>query len=164
MKLPVATDKPAEEEKAKEKLVFVQYRGNISEKFAESLLRIKAPSKIIFRIKKLKDCLPSLKSKVEMSLRSKVVYKVKCPRCEACYVGQTGRHLSTRIKEHSSSGPVRDHFKNCNIALLMDNVSIMMSARNMYQLLTLEALAIKALKPLLNTKDEYRSRTLTIKL
>jgi len=30
--------------------------------------------------------------------------------------------------------------------------------------MTLEALIIKAIKPTLNTKDEYRSRTLTIKL
>ena len=93
-----------------------------------------------------------------------MVYKIKCPRCEACYVGQTSRHLTTRIKEHSRSGPVRDHFNQCNIAWSMDNVSIMTSARNVFQLLTLEALAIKALKPSLNTKDEYRSRTLTIKL
>ena len=48
-----ATNEP-EEEKVKEKLVFIQYRGKISEKFQESLLRIKAPSKVIFTIRKLK--------------------------------------------------------------------------------------------------------------
>ena len=56
--------------------------------------------------------------------------------------------------------------KNCSASLTMENVEIIASSlkRTMGHLLTLEALAIKSLKPNLNTKDEYRSRTLTIKL
>ena len=33
-------------------------------------------------------------------LKSFVVYKFVCPSCNACYIGETTRHLSTRIKEH----------------------------------------------------------------
>ena len=33
-------------------------------------------------------------------LKSFVVYKSVCPGCNACYIGVTTRHLSTRIKEH----------------------------------------------------------------
>jgi len=33
-----------------------------------------------------------------------------------------------------------------------------------YHLMTLEALYIKSIKPSINTKDEYRSRALTIKI
>ncbi|XP_024891393.1 uncharacterized protein LOC112467144 [Temnothorax curvispinosus] len=42
-----------------------------------------------------KDTLPSTSHR-------KVVYKIDCGDCEASYVGQTGRQLLTRIKEHDS--------------------------------------------------------------
>ena len=32
--------------------------------------------------------------------RKNVVYKISCNNCDASYVGQTGRLLSTRVKEH----------------------------------------------------------------
>ena len=45
----------------------------------------------------------------------------------------------------------------------MDDVSILATTKSMHQLLVLEALFINDEKPLLNTKDEYRSHTLVIK-
>ena len=88
----------------------------------------------------------------------------KC-NCDACHVGQTSRHLITRIKENMpNSNLVGAHFRKCNVELLMDNVSIITSARTITQLMIREALAIKSLKPILNKKDEYRMRTLSIKL
>ena len=153
-----------DENPVKEKLVFIQYRGTVSEKFKDSLKRIKAPSKIVFTIRKLKTVLPSLKTKSDESLKSRVVYQIRCPSCDACYVGQTCRHLITRIKEHASSSPVGSHFDQCNVKLSIENVSILTTARTITQLLILEALSIKAIKPNLNRKDEFRRRTLTIKL
>ena len=45
-----------------------------------------------------------------------------------------------------------------------DNISIIgMTSRGDGRLLTLEVLFIKELTPVLNTKNEYRSRTLTVK-
>ena len=32
-----------------------------------------------------------------------VVYQVNCKQCDAAYIGQTGRHLYERIKEHRSA-------------------------------------------------------------
>ena len=40
-----------------------------------------------------KDCLPS-------ALKSFVVYKFVCAGCQSCYIGETKRHLPTRINEH----------------------------------------------------------------
>ncbi|EFN65835.1 hypothetical protein EAG_05269, partial [Camponotus floridanus] len=40
------------------------------------------------------------KDKVEKDSRSNIVYKINCMNCDASYVGQTGRLLRTRIKEH----------------------------------------------------------------
>ena len=93
------------------------------------------------------------------------MYQIKCPSCDARYVGQTDRHLITRIKEHSSSNLVGAHFENCaNVKLSMDNVSIVSSAKTLTTLLILEALTIRSLKPTLNRKDEFRKRTLTIQV
>ena len=57
--------------------------------------------KIIFTTKKLKMDLPSLKPPVEKCFKSRAVYKICCSRCQSCYVGQTIRHLITRLKDFS---------------------------------------------------------------
>lgn len=49
--------------------------------------------------KKLNNIVNLDKDKCSHSLNG-IVYKIDCNNCNACYVGQTKRHLSTRIKEH----------------------------------------------------------------
>ena len=92
------------------------------------------------------------------------VYKITCPRCNACYVGQTSRHLQTRFKEHKrNSGPVNNHITSCAANVTEEDVEILATtSRGEYHLMTLEALWIREVAPGMNTKDEYRSRTLTI--
>ena len=110
--------------------------------------------------------MPSLKEPVDKQLKSGVVYKILCPHCNACYVGQTGRHLQVRFREHiNRKGPVKEHFENCGVRLNEENLSILsVSKHGEIELLTLEALWIRQLKPSINTKDEFKSRELTIKL
>ena len=146
-------------------MIFVVYRGKVSEKFEQSLRKINAPCKVVFTLKKFKTYLPSLKPVIDKSFRSGVVYQIKCPRCYSCYVGQTCRHLICRIKEHRRNGPVAIHMRACNHEMTMDDVTILCpQSKNVYHLMTLEALMINELKPTLNTKDEYRSRSLVIKI
>ncbi|CAF5229933.1 unnamed protein product, partial [Rotaria magnacalcarata] len=42
------------------------------------------------------------KDKIPTELRSGVVYEATCPVCNEKYIGQTCRHLKTRINEHLS--------------------------------------------------------------
>ena len=155
-----------EEPEPEKKLVFLQYRGKVTENFERSLQRVNAPCKIISTIRKLKTVLPSLKPPVEKSMKSGLVYQITCSRCQSCYVGQTVRHLLTRLKEHKRAGtPVGNHFRNCDTSLTIDDVKIIAtSCKSNYHLMTLEALCIKTIKPAINTKDEYKSRTLVIKI
>ena len=149
------------------KLVLLQYRGKCTEDFARALHKINAPCQLVMTLRKLKTVLPSLKPPVEKMLRSGVVYQITCPRCKSSYVGQTTRHLKTRFAEHRTrkAGPVRKHFEECEETLTDEHVSILSaSARGEQHLLTLEALFIRELKPTINTKDEWRSKELTIKL
>ena len=75
--------------------------------------------------------------------------------------------MITRFKEHSNQKikPARKHLDICIVAKLQtSDVQILASSnRGIKHLLTLEALYIREIKPELNTKDEYRSRELTIK-
>ena len=96
-----------------------------------------------------------------------LVYKLTCPGCRACYVGQTSRHLITRLKEHKNqqNKPVRKHVDRCTVKTLqLSDIEILASTiRGIEHLLTLEALYVSEIKPELNRKDKYRSRELTIK-
>ena len=60
---------------------------------------------------------------------------------------------------------MRKHVEQCNYPspITDENVSILAKSNISYKLLTLEALFIHQMKPIINTKDEYRSRTLTLK-
>ena len=116
-------------------------------------------------LRKTKTVLPSLKPPIEKELRSGVVYQIKCPRCQACYVGQTVRHLKTRIAEHRYRGPVKEHFSICGSEIDFENIDILASSnQGEHTLLTLEALQIKDTKPSINTKDEFKSRALKIRI
>ena len=145
---------------------FVQYRGKSTEQLAQSLHKCQAPCSVVMTLRKLKTVTPSLKPPVDKLLKSRVVYKITCPRCDACYVGQTSRHLKTRFSEHkNNSGPVKKHFAQCDIPLTTECVTILRSTiKSEDHLLTLEALYIKEIQPSLNTKEEYRQRILKIKL
>ena len=91
------------------------------------LRRLKAPCKPILTIRKLKTVLPQLKEPVEIALKSRIVYKLVCSRCGACYVGQTDRHLLTRLRDHlKPSQPVGKHTRLCEVSMYVsDNKTFM---------------------------------------
>ena len=57
-------DKNDEEDELDEKMVFIEYRGKVSDSFESALKKLKVPCKIIFTSKKIKMDLPSLKPPV----------------------------------------------------------------------------------------------------
>lgn len=88
--------------------LFIQYRRKCTEDCACALHKINAPCTIIMTLGKLKTVLPSLKPPVEKMLKSGLVYCLTCPRCSACYVGETSRYLKFCIREHiQRAGPMK---------------------------------------------------------
>ena len=165
------TENEAEEEEGEksEHLLFLQYRGKVTEDYVQALRKLKAPCKPILTLRKLKTVLPSLKVQVEKRFQSRIVYKLLCPRCQACYVGQTDRHLLKRFKEHCQpSQPFGKHIRLCGTSPVFEDktyVSVIHSTNRCIPFLeTLEALWIREIRPTINTKDEFRKRELTIKL
>ena len=157
-----------EEDRDTEKpyLLFLQYRGKCTEKYASDIKKTGVSVKPIFTLRKLKTVTPSLKEPVVKSLKSGVVYKLKCPRCNACYVGATTRHLQTRVREHRSrkKQTMYKHLENCNSVKEDIDVDILgQTWQGEVHLFTLEALWIRQLKPQINVRDEFKSRELVIK-
>ena len=54
----------------------------------------------------------NVKDAVPEGLRTRVVYKFSCASCNACYVGETSRHFSTRVREHLLSDRSSNGFKH----------------------------------------------------
>jgi len=57
-------------------------------------------------IKRGKDRLP-------INSRTEVVYKLDCKSCNTSYIGQTKRHLRTRVKEHFNN--IKVHASNLSV-------------------------------------------------
>ena len=54
----------------------------------------------------------SVKDLIPKELKSCVVYRFRCAGCGACYVGETSRHICTRINEHLNMDKVSHIFKH----------------------------------------------------
>ena len=61
--------------------------------------------KSVFKTLKTKDLFKN-KDVIPQTLKSEVVYSYNCGHCENVYVGETSRHLATRINEHLNAQPV----------------------------------------------------------
>ena len=103
---------------------------------------------------------------VEKTMKSGLVYQILWSCCKSYYVGQTTHHLQTRVNLHRSIGtPVGNHFKGCGATLTMDDVKrIATSTKSVYNLMTFDAQCIRAIKTTIDTKGEYKSRTLVTKI
>ena len=162
------TKKSYDSEVTGKKLFFVQYRGNESTKFISRLMKIGAPIEPIYTMVKARNALPSMKPSVNKMYKSNIIYQIECPGCKSKYVGLTTRHLISRVNEHfSPSGTMTKHCNafGCKIENPMDSTSILDSTyRNVIHLSIYEALYIREINPSINTKDEYISRRLRIRV
>ena len=146
--------------------MLVQYRGALTDAFVRNLYESKVPIQPVVTLRKIRTFVSQLKVKIPDEISSRVVYQITCPSCGACYVGQTCRHTCTRLGEHKTkkNQPVRLHFEPCakRLATKEDLRILHRTTRSREFLETLEALYIREVGPTLNTRDEYRSRELTI--
>ena len=122
----------------------------------------------IFTTRKLRTCLPTLKTDFPRYLTSRVFYEISCPGCNSCHVGKTVRHLITRKIEHRrDSAPVGSHLKECGADKAAVEARILdrcLDTNKTNKRLTIERLHISRRRPALNTREEYRQKYLTVKL
>ena len=111
------------------------------------------------------DCLTffPFKDRIPFALRSHVVYKYKCQCCGALYVGQTRRHIHTRISEHMGVSPktgnklsvsqmsaVLTHHRFSKHTISDSDFTILTSSNSKFDLEMRESLLISKFKPILN--------------
>ena len=65
------------------------------------------------------------KDPIPFSELSSVVYKYDCEHCNQCYIGETRRHLFTRINEHVKGRPASEISLCVHIAK-KENFSVLM--------------------------------------
>lgn len=105
-----------------------------------------------------------LKAKTEKELQSNVIYNIPCLGCNKCYIGQTGRYLKQRLKEHNNdqknyllkSNPTAlvEHKINTGHNFNFDNVTILDIQSNYKKRLTSEMIQIQK-----NNKNSVNKRT-----
>ena len=69
----------------------------------EKLQRVYKKHNIATSVKPLRtirNILVLPKDKIDKEKKSGVVYRIKRKNCNDCYIGETGRQLNTRVKEH----------------------------------------------------------------
>lgn len=114
-------------------------------------------------IKRLSHFFPS-KDRLPKGLRSRVVYSFTCRCCNVSYVGQTARHLHTRVSDHlgvsaltgkTSVNPspscILSHLSETGHTASIDDFRILSSGNSTSELLVKESLLIRKLNPLLNS-------------
>ena len=120
--------------------------------------------KLVFSSYKIKN-LFSFKNSIPSLLKSCVVYEFSCAGCNSRYVGETTRHLSTRIKEHTHSDKNSHIYKHlhtsphCKSKYNHSCFRILDTANSPFSLKLKEALYIQKLKPDLN-KQIYHINTI----
>jgi hypothetical protein len=139
----------------------IPYIHNFSEKFNNVTrpLNVRISYQSLNKLNKIikvhKDPLPD-------SSQSNIVYKINCLDCDASYVGQSGRQLNTRVKEHKShiirNNPNRsvitEHRLNYGHDFDWENVKILDHEPFYHKRLVSEMLYIKRQKNSLNLQTD----------
>ena len=108
-----------------------------------------------------------VKDPVPVELRSNVVYKFTCASCNSCYVGETSRHLSTRIREHLNRDRTSHIFQHiqqseaCRNSCSAECFEVIDHATTKFQVKIKEALHISWEQPSLNKQLYHVNLTLS---
>ena len=122
--------------------------------------------KLVFTPFKIKSWF-GVKDPIPAGLRSRVIYKFWWAGCSACYIGETNRHFTTRIREHLASNKhshISKHLKgseNRRSLCSEDCFKILDSASTSFQLKINEAMHILWEQPSLNSQVKHLNLSLS---
>jgi hypothetical protein len=107
----------------------------------------------------LRSLLVHPKDKTPTLNKCGVIYKIQCPGCPETYIGETGRALATRMKEHTKkSAPFTAIGEHCNITkhdISAESVSVIARESNLWRRKIRESIEIRAQGPALNRDSGY---------
>jgi len=79
----------------------ILFISTLSHKF-KNITKVLEASFSYYSLKKFGNIFRPYKDRIPVQHQKNVVYKISCKDCDASYVGQTGRKLLTKIKEHKN--------------------------------------------------------------
>ena len=134
------------------------YVGNLLTEIKQKVIKYCKSTniKIVFSLFKVGN-LFSVKGSLPNYLRSFVVYRFTFSGCNASYIGETTRHLTTRIKKHLETDSKSHIFKHldtnrkCKELCNAECFEVIDSATSSYRLKLKEVMYITWEKPSLNT-------------
>ncbi len=132
---------------------------------SEAVQRILAPLevRVTFRPNTtLRQLLVRPKDRVPTEELAGVVYQIPCAASSATYVGQTGRCLGKRVKEHRkavesgdcANSALAEHAWNHHHPMDWKNVRVLEQQSRLYHRLTLESIHIRSHPHTLNRHDD----------
>ena len=84
--IPQASRVKRNSEPIQKRLIFIEYRGKVTNDYCRALNKIEAPCQPVLTLRKLKTVMPTLKPAIDKKVRNHVVYRITCPRCQSCYL------------------------------------------------------------------------------
>jgi len=138
-----------------------------SKKFPVKLPYIKGASEAVQRVFKnhgipsfhkpfntIRNLLVRPKDKNDPKKTCGIIYNISCPSCKETYIGETGRNLETRLKEHldpkSSQSAVQIHTQSTGHLFNQDSAKIIGREDSKHRRKILEAIEIHKHQPQLN--------------
>ena len=122
----------------------------------------------VFRPTKCLSHFFTFKDRIPKCLRIHVVYSFTCQCCNALYVGQTARHLHTRVSDHldishltgknrtnPSPSSILSHLSETGHSTYLIDFRILSSRSSSSELFTKETLHVGQLNPSLNTNLSF---------
>ena len=139
----------------------LQLRTKLVKTFAKSMSWCKL--NIVFKTSNRLGSFFQFKDKLPQTLVSGVIYKYKCSRCNASYIGKTFRYYETRLQEHLDISaltgkprkclqlwPPKEHLKECRGINTRENFTIIGREKDRHLLRLKESISIYLQKPNLN--------------
>lgn len=94
---------PPIEDKNKTKHYSLLYVEQLSDNLKHMFQKEINDCHIAFKnIKTNQNLFSKTKDKIKKTEESNLIYRIPCKNCPSVYIGQTGRHLNTRLKEHNA--------------------------------------------------------------
>ena len=110
----------------------------------------------------LRQALVAPKDPVDKLDKCGVVYNIDCGGCSKCYIGETGRPLKTRLKEHVKSvkegdckSALSQHNLDTGHKVDFDSIKVIQQAAQLRERKVTESIHIRLKRPALNRDCGY---------
>ena len=103
----------------------------------------------------LRSILVHPKDKTPDPKKCGVIYQIQCPQCPEQYVGETGRTLETRMKEHLKLTSPRTAVGEHEHPISEDNVKVIAREDHTFRRKIRESIEIRSRRPAINRDQGY---------